>query len=104
MLQTGTDGGQVGEKLIFLSSVSPIPIVRLGCQGFHLGQHLQVDCVALPVDLVLFDKPDNPAVRLFSVFAVPESAGFLAGFFKTGKIGRQLFGRDVDHAEVIEAG
>ncbi len=66
--------------------MSSVPVLWVGFHGFHLGQHLQVDGVAFPVDLFVFNELDNLAGRLFAVLAVPEAAGVHAGFFKTGKV------------------
>ena len=80
------------EGELFFSSVSFFSIFGLGFQSFNFGQHLQVYRVALPVDLLLVNKINNPAGRFFTVFAISEFAVLLGCFFKTGKIGRQLVG------------
>jgi hypothetical protein len=104
MFSAEADESPMGEKLIFLSPVSSVPVFWLDLHTFHLGQHLQVDRIAFPVDLLLLDKLYNLAVRLFAVFTISESAAFLACLFKAGEIGGELLNRDVNHPEVIKAG
>jgi len=77
-------------SLTFLSAVPPFPVIGFIVQGFHLGEHLQVEGIPIAVYLLLSDQLSYPAVRFFPVFTVPESAGGEVCFFKAWKMSGEL--------------
>jgi len=81
-----------------------LPVFRFNQHCLYFGKNLKIGIIALFLNLLFIDQVGDSAAGLGLVLAVPEPAGFLSGFFKSGEVGGKLCSRDVDQAEIVEAG